>query len=94
MRRSLASGWDSLRHTPLALLRLELRQAAVIAQRVQQHIFGHARGQAVVHQPHDRHLARQVRVVQQVLDAGAQREDHLEVRIAREIAGLGIQASA
>jgi hypothetical protein len=70
------------------LLILELLLTPVIAQRMEQHIFGHARGEAGIDQPHDRDMKWQGLVGQQLVDAGAQIEDDLEVGIALHVSGL------
>ena len=72
---------DGLRHV--------FGPAPVVAQHVQQHELGHAGGQQGIDDPGDRYAGRQLaRVAQQVVDAGAQRKDRLQIGIALEVARL------
>jgi hypothetical protein len=70
----------------LALLRLEGRLIAVIAQHVQQHIFGYAGGQVGIDHPRHRHL-RQIGIDEQMIGAGAHRQDQLQVGQFGKLAG-------
>ncbi len=72
---------------PLALLALVAAELAQMQQRVQHDPFAHARGEVGVDDAHDRNL-RQARVLEQMIDAGAEREDRLEIGQAGERAGL------
>ena len=58
-------------------------RVAVTAQHRQQHIFGHAGGERGVDHAPDRHLRRQAGIVEQMVDARAQREYRAQVGIAR-----------
>ena len=70
---------------PLAVRVIAL--AAMMHQHVQHHVFGHALGQVVVRDAHQRHR-RQRQVGDNRVDAGAEIEDHLEIGKVAERAGL------
>jgi len=72
---------------PCALLLLVDRDLAVEAQRVEHRVLHHLGGQPGVDHAHDRQVARQRRVLEQVVDTGPEREDHLEVRQRCQQAG-------
>jgi hypothetical protein len=52
-----------------SLQRLEFRHAAVIAQHIHEHVFGHAGGERGIDHAHDGHALRQIGIAQQLLDA-------------------------
>ena len=65
-------------------------EAALIAQvheAVQHHVLAHAMGEIVLRHAHDRHV-RQIGIAHQMIDAGAEREERLEIGQAGEAAGL------
>ncbi len=69
-----------------ALLRVVAALLAQVHQAVQDDIFAHAVGEVVVDDTRDRHV-RQVGIAHQVVDAGAEGEDRLQVRQAAKGAG-------
>ena len=68
-----------------ALLRLEGRLVAVIAQHMQQHIFRHAGGEVRIDHPRHRHLG-QGGVDEQMIGAGAHRQNDFQVGQLGELA--------
>src|SRR5262249_51126851 len=66
-----------------ALLRLIEQQPAMMQQHVQRHVLGHARGEIPVDDTHNGY-ARQVRVADEMIDAGTERENYLEIWELRE----------
>ena len=78
----------------LALLAIVEAMAAVMHQHVQYDVFRHAHGEIGIDDAHDRHVG-QLRIGEDVIDAGAERKDRLETRQAREqparrVPGAGI----
>ena len=67
----------------LPLLRVIGALAAQMHQAVQHHVLAHAVRQVVVDDAHHRH-GRQLRVAHEMVDPGAEREQHLQVRQGRE----------
>ncbi len=79
---------------PLALLRVVEALAAMMHQHVQHDVLGHAHGEIGIDDAHDRHVG-QIRIREDMVDAGAQRKDRLETRQAgeqpaRRIPGAGV----
>ena len=65
------------------------RPVAVVTQHVQQHELGHPGGKPRVDDARDRHAGRQLaRISQQVIDAGAKREDCPQIGVAQQVARL------
>ena len=78
----------------LALLDVVKPLAAVMQQHVQHHVLGHANGEIGFDVAHDRHVG-QIRIGENMLDAGAEREDRLQagqagIQPARRVPGAGI----
>ena len=67
----------------LALLDAVKPLAAVMQQHVQHHVFGHAHDEIGFDVAHDRHIG-QLRIDENMLDPGAEREDRLQARQAGE----------
>jgi hypothetical protein len=64
-------------------------------QHVQHHVLGHANGEIGFDVAHDRHVG-QIRIGENMLDAGAEREDRLQavqagIQPARRVPGAGIR---
>ena len=57
----------------------EMRDLAMVEQHPAQHVIGHARREVGVDDPHQGDVARQVRVEQEMIDAGPGRRDQPEV---------------
>ncbi len=66
-----------------ALLRPVEPQAAMMQEHVQDHVLAHPRREIPVHHADERHR-RQQRIADEVIDAGAQRENRLQMRELRE----------
>ncbi len=64
------------------LLVAEARQVAVQGEHRQRHIFDHARGDARLQHAHQRHMVGNLRKIE-LVDAGTDREDQLQVRKGR-----------
>ena len=78
----------------VALLRIVEPLPAMEHQRVQHDVFGHALRQVAIDDPHDRHI-RKCRIADEMIDAGAEREDRFEIWKAVESApGGGFHAQA
>ena len=75
---------------PFALKALVEVHVPVVAQHVIDRILAHLGGEALIDHAHDRHAFGQLRVPQDVVDTGGQREDRLQIGIAFEIAGRGL----
>jgi hypothetical protein len=73
--------------SPLArpLRPLEAIELTVVAQHREQDVFGHGAPERRVDHAGERDV-RQVRIREQAVDAGAEREDRLELGVARQLA--------
>ena len=72
---------------PLALRLLEGGEVAVVAQHRQQHVLRHHPVHLRIDEAHDRDRRRQGRVLEDVVDAGADIHDQLEIRVFPHLAG-------
>jgi len=77
-----------------ALLGIVEAMAPVMHQHVQHHVLRHAHGEIGIDDAHDRHVG-QIRIGEDVIDAGAQRKDRLQTgqagkQPARRVPGAGI----
>ena len=70
---------DMLAPQALALLRRIERQLAMVEEHVQHDVFGHARGEIRIDDAHQSDR-RQLGIIDEMIDAGAERENHLETR--------------
>src|SRR6185295_15185195 len=68
-----------------AVLSFDFRNAPMEAQYMEQHVFGHAFGQAMIDHAHHGNMLRQLRIGEDVLDARPKRETRLQIRIALEV---------
>ena len=78
----------------LALLAIVEAMAAVMHQHVQHHVLRHTHGEIGIDDAHDRHVG-QIRIREDVVDAGAERKDRPQARQAgeqpaRRVPGAGI----
>ena len=80
---SLAAGWSCTRQMPLALLRVVEPLPPMMHQHMQHDVFGHPHGQVGMRDARQRHL-RQGRIGQQMIDAGAEIDDRLEIGKPRQ----------
>ena len=75
------------------LLAVVAPELAVMQQDLQHHPFAHARGEVGIDDAHDRRVG-QARIDEQMIDAGAEREDRFEVGQAGECAAADGASSA
>ena len=74
---------------PLALLHIVKPLTPVVGEHVQHDVFGHAHGQIGIDDAHDGHIG-QIGIGKNMIDAGAEREDHFEMRQAGEQRARGV----
>ena len=70
----------------LLLLTIVAPELPMVQQDLQDHPFAHPRGEVGIDHAHDGRIG-QARVLQHVIDAGAEREDRLQVRQINQLAG-------
>ena len=76
---SLAGGWSCSCQRRCALLRVIAALPAMMHQHVERDVFGHPHREVGIDDAHERDL-RQLPIAHQMIDAGAEREDRLEMR--------------
>jgi hypothetical protein len=78
-------GWKGVGPLTPALRPLEAIELAMMAQHREQDVFGHGARERRIDHAGDRHV-RQIRVGDQAVDAGPERQDRPEIGVARQLA--------